>query len=163
MMSEREWSNIRLRDVEVDDLPIFFEYQCDPDANYMAAFKSKDPTNREAFMAHWARILDGGTTVNQTILYNEQVVGHISSYPYEDDEKPEVSYWLDQAYWGRSIATGALSTFLSRIQDRPVHARRRQRCFLADPGEMGARAHRYQPRFCQCAGQEIEEVLLQLY
>ncbi len=46
-----------LRNVVNDDLPIFFEYQLDQEANYMAAFTAKDPTNQEAFMAHWHRIL----------------------------------------------------------------------------------------------------------
>ncbi|MBV9711801.1 MAG: GNAT family N-acetyltransferase [Ktedonobacteraceae bacterium] len=164
MMSERERSNIRLRDVEVDDLPIFFEYQCDPDANYMAAFTSKDPTNREAFMAHWARILDDETTVNQTILCNEQVVGHISSYPHEDEGKPEVSYWLDQASWGRGIATEALSTFLSRIQARPVYARvaadnAASLRVLEKCGFVRIGTNR---DFANARGQKIEEFLLQL-
>jgi hypothetical protein len=50
-------TNVQLRDVTEDDLPLFFEQQLDPTANYMAAFTGKDPTDREAFMAHWARIL----------------------------------------------------------------------------------------------------------
>ncbi len=47
---------IILRDVVDSDLPIFFEQQLDADANYMAAFTAKDPADRDAFMAHWARI-----------------------------------------------------------------------------------------------------------
>src|SRR5690349_11134114 len=69
----REWvclggvamaDSIVLRDVTDDDLPIFFEQQLDPDANYMAAFTSKDPTDRDAFMAHWARIRADKTIIN---------------------------------------------------------------------------------------------------
>ena len=41
-----------LRNVVNDDLPLFFEYQLDPEASYMAAFTAKDPTNQEAFRAH---------------------------------------------------------------------------------------------------------------
>jgi hypothetical protein len=55
MTSDAGLYDIRLREVEADDLPIFFEHQRDPDANHMAAFTSKDPTNRDAFLAHWAR------------------------------------------------------------------------------------------------------------
>ncbi len=36
MTSARGWYDIRLRDVEMDDLPIFFEHQCDPDALHEA-------------------------------------------------------------------------------------------------------------------------------
>jgi hypothetical protein len=39
-----------LRDVVNDDLPIFFEQQLDQEANYMAAFTAKDPTNKEAWL-----------------------------------------------------------------------------------------------------------------
>jgi hypothetical protein len=77
MASDAGSYDIDLRDIEVDDLPIFFEQQLDPDANSMAAFTSKDPTNRDAFMAHWARIIADEAIVIQTILCNEQVAGHV--------------------------------------------------------------------------------------
>src|ERR1700730_12186310 len=108
--------DLRLRDVEVDDLPIFFEHQRDPDANHMAAFTSKDPTNRDAFLAHWARIIGDETILIQTILCNEQVAGHILRYPSKDVGRSEVGSWLDQAYWGRGIATEAFSAFLSPLK-----------------------------------------------
>ena len=77
MTSDAGLYDIRLREGDADDLPIFFEHQRDPDANHMAAFTSKDPTNRDAFMAHWARIIDDEAIVIQTILCNEQVAGHV--------------------------------------------------------------------------------------
>ena len=49
---------ILLRDVVADDLPIFYEQQLDPEANSMAAFTAKDPTDREAFLHHWQKILN---------------------------------------------------------------------------------------------------------
>jgi len=52
-------SDLLLRDVVEDDLSIFFEQQLDPEANSMAAFTAKDPTNRGAFTEHWCRILAG--------------------------------------------------------------------------------------------------------
>jgi len=39
-----------LRDVEEDDLPLFFEQQLDPAANHTAAFTATDPTDRDAFL-----------------------------------------------------------------------------------------------------------------
>lgn len=164
MTSARGLCDIRLRDVEGDDLPIFFEHQRDPDANHMAAFTSKDPTNRDAFMAHWARSIDDEAIVIQTILCDEQVAGHILSYPHEDEGKPEVSYWLDKAYWGWGIATKALVAFLSHIQSRPVYARVAadnaaslrvlEKCGFV---RMGTNRD-----FANARGQEIEEVLLKL-
>jgi RimJ/RimL family protein N-acetyltransferase len=156
--------DIRLRDREVDDLPIFFEQQRDPEANSMAAFTSKDPTNRDAFMAHWARIIDDEAILIQTILCNQQVAGHVLSYPNEDVGKPEVSYWLDKTYWGRGIATRALSAFLSRIQERPVYARvaadnAASLHVLEKCGFIRIGTNR---DFAHARGEEIEEVLLKL-
>jgi hypothetical protein len=47
-------TKIRLRDVEADDLPLFFEHQRDPIAVAMVAFRSRD---RDAFDQHWAKLL----------------------------------------------------------------------------------------------------------
>jgi len=61
-------NDILLRAVIDSDLPIFFEQQLDKDANFMAAFTAKDPTDRAAFSAHWAKIMaDPGITI-RTIL-----------------------------------------------------------------------------------------------
>lgn len=85
-------SGVLLRDVVEGDLPIFFEQQLDPGANTMAAFTAKDPANREAFTAHWNRILADATVIIKTIVSDEHVVGHVLSY--EESGKPEVSYWI---------------------------------------------------------------------
>ena len=55
MESPPDASSIVLRDVIMSDLPIFFDQQLDPEANRMAAFTTKDPADRDAFMAHWQR------------------------------------------------------------------------------------------------------------
>src|SRR6266511_2711354 len=110
-----------LRNVVNDDLPIFFEYGLDQEANYMPAFTAKDPTNQEAFTAHWHKILANETNIIRTIIFNEQVAGSVSSY--EDEGKPEVTYWLGKDYWGKGIATWALKEFLAqKNQIRPIYA-----------------------------------------
>jgi len=50
---------VTLREVTQEDLPIFFAHQLDAEATRMAAFPSRD---RDAFMAHWARIMSKETT-----------------------------------------------------------------------------------------------------
>ncbi|MEY2484286.1 MAG: hypothetical protein QOK24_2814, partial [Verrucomicrobiota bacterium] len=45
---------IQLREVEANDLPLFFEHQRDPIAVAMVAFNSRD---RAAFDQHWAKLL----------------------------------------------------------------------------------------------------------
>ncbi|HEX6289345.1 MAG TPA: GNAT family N-acetyltransferase [Herpetosiphonaceae bacterium] len=113
--------DLLLRDVTEADIPIFFEQQRDPDANYMAAFTAKDPADWDAFMARWARILGDESIVKQTILVDGQVVGSVSSF--EQFGEREVSYWIGRDSWGRGIATRALAAFLERVQARPLHAR----------------------------------------
>ncbi|MEJ2750464.1 MAG: GNAT family N-acetyltransferase, partial [Anaerolineae bacterium] len=88
-------NELLLRNVISADLPIFFEYQLDPEANYMAAFTAKDPGNREVFMAHWHRILGNKTNIIRTIIFNGHVVGSVSSY--EDEGRPESP--LVAAFW----------------------------------------------------------------
>jgi RimJ/RimL family protein N-acetyltransferase len=112
---------IILRAVTESDLPVFFEQQRDPDANYMAAFTSRDPNDRDAFMAHWARILADATNTNRTIAVDGAVAGNIASFLLEGER--EVGYWLGKPYWGRGIATAALRAFLDEITVRPLHAR----------------------------------------
>jgi RimJ/RimL family protein N-acetyltransferase len=152
-----------LRNVANDDLPIFFEYQLDQEANTMAAFTAKDPTNREAFMAHWHKILADETTINQTILFHGQVAGSVSSY--EEEGRPEVTYWIGKEYWGKGIATRALTKFLTHHNKaRPIYARvakdnvgsRRVlgKCGFVIIGESRG--------FANARGQEIEELLLEL-
>ena len=41
-----------LREVVEDELPIFFEQQLDPQANFMAAFTTKDPGDRAGGLWH---------------------------------------------------------------------------------------------------------------
>jgi RimJ/RimL family protein N-acetyltransferase len=109
--------DVQLRDVIEDDLPIFFQQQLDPDATYMAAFPSRD---RDAFMVHWKKILSDETLIKKTILFNEQVVGNIGSW--QQSSKQEIGYWIGKEYWGKGIATKALSKFLAQIKVRPLYA-----------------------------------------
>ena len=87
----------------------------------MAAFTSQDPTDRDAFDSHWARILDSDAMVRRTILVDEAVAGHIILFPMEGDL--EITYWLGRDYWGKGIATQALALFLDEVETRPIHAR----------------------------------------
>jgi hypothetical protein len=77
-----------LQAVRPGDLPIFFAYQLDREANQMAAFTAKDPTDRAAFDAHWQRIMADPTVIIRTILVNGQVAGSILSYEDEGTAIP---------------------------------------------------------------------------
>ena len=108
---------IELRDVEAGDLPFFFEHQRDPVATAMAAFPARE---RDAFEAHWHRILTDPTLVTQTILVDGAVAGNVVMFPRGDRQL--VGYWLGRGFWGRGIATLALHRFLGTIGARPLHA-----------------------------------------
>lgn len=152
-----------LRDVVEDDLPIFFEQQSDSEANYMAAFTAKDPTDRAAFAAHWHKIMADATVIVKTIVLDGQVVGSVLSY--EECGKPEVSYWIGKAYWGRGIATRALTAFLASVNTtRPMYGRAAQDNLgsLRVMEKCGFRVTGQAKGFANARGQEIEELMLEL-
>lgn len=155
--------NVRLRDVIETDLPIFYENQLDPTANYMAAFTSKDPSDRIAFDAHWSRILSDRATTIKAIVYDGQLTGSVSCY--EQCGQPEVTYWLGKEYWGKGIASKALFEFVEHVvQARPLYARAAkdniasirvlEKCGFQICGE--------DKGFSNSRGHEVEEFILKL-
>jgi RimJ/RimL family protein N-acetyltransferase len=155
-------TTVALRKMTADDLPVFFAQQVDPEANRMAAFTRKDPANREAFYAHWARIQADKAIVIRTILANGQVAGYVLVHGWFGD--PEVSYWLGREFWGKGIATQALKAFLAAVPARPLAAhvakdniaslRVLQKCgFVISAEEKG---------FSAARGAEVEEYILSL-
>lgn len=154
------YPQLTLRETIDDDLPIFFQHQLDPVANHMAAFTAKDPSNREAFMAHWTKIRNMDSVLIRTILVDNVVVGSVLKY--EDEGHPEVSYWLGREHWGKGFATQALRAFLEFFPVRPVFARASkdniaslrvlEKCGFALCGESRG--------FANARGEEIEEVIL---
>lgn len=113
--------DLALRDVEGGDVRFFFEHQLDPIANYMAAFTSSDPTDRDAHAAHWKRILADKTVKKKTILLSGTVAGHIASF--DRAGKREVTYWIGTEHWGKGLASAALAAFLKHETKRPLYAR----------------------------------------
>jgi RimJ/RimL family protein N-acetyltransferase len=154
--------DLTLRQVTPDDLPIFFEYMRDPVAVRMAAFTAKNPDDRAAFDAHWARILADDRNLIRTILVDGNVAGNVSSYV--GDVGLEVTYWLGREFWGRSIATAALAAFLKLQTARPIFARAAkdnagslrvlEKCGFAIIGE--------DKGFANGRGEEVEEYILRL-
>src|SRR3954471_24035737 len=111
-------NEVRLRDIEPDDLPIFYEQQLDADATRMAAFPARD---RAAFDAHWAtNILGNPAAINRTIVVDGQVAGNIGSWP--QDGVRLVSYWIGKEHWGKGDATRASATFRHLVTEPPLRA-----------------------------------------
>jgi RimJ/RimL family protein N-acetyltransferase len=108
--------SITLRPVIDSDLPIFFEQQNDPAAHEIAA---SQPRDRAAFIAHWKDLLVKKSITIMTILHNDEVAGNILSFNMEG--KREVGYWLGRDFWGKGIASQALTQFLQIELRRPLY------------------------------------------
>jgi RimJ/RimL family protein N-acetyltransferase len=112
---------IKLRKTEKSDLELLFQFQLDKEANYLAAFTSKDPTDKEAYFEKFTKILNDSAINNQTILVDETIVGSIAKFEIKGDT--EITYWIDRKFWGKGIATAALENFLSIENTRPIFGR----------------------------------------
>jgi RimJ/RimL family protein N-acetyltransferase len=117
-MGEDVRPDVRLRDVEEDDLEVFLAQEHDPEAVRRSRFA---PRERERFMTHWAtRILADDTAFVQTVTVASEPAGHIVAW-WEEDRR-FIGYWLGRQYWGRGTGTKALALFLQREGTRPLHA-----------------------------------------
>src|SRR5437870_13271968 len=84
----------------------------------MAAFP---PRTREGFMAHWEKIMKDPKNILKTVMVDGEVAGGVESWEQEGERL--VVYWLGKEYWGRGIATSALSIFLDQVKMLPLYAR----------------------------------------
>src|SRR2546429_3269146 len=111
---------VALRQVTKEDLPIFFEHQLDAEATRMAAFPSRD---RDAFMAHWARIMSKETNetgILNTILADGTVAGNVVYW--EAAGEPNIAYWLGKKHWGKRIGIAAPAPIFTQINAEAVFA-----------------------------------------
>lgn len=155
---------VLLREVMESDLVIFFEQQQDPAANRMAAFTSRDPKDWEAFAGKWARILGDPTVTAKAIVHDGHVAGHIGAFVAPWSGQREVTYWLGREYWGRGLATRALTAFVGLLAERPLYARAAADNsasirVLAKCGFVPVGRDR---GFAEARGEEIEEVVPEL-
>lgn len=113
--------DIQLRPTEISDLDILFQFQTDKEGGYLAAFMSKDPTDKSAYITKYTKLLADPTINNQTIFLDNRIVGSVAKFVMEGD--PEITYWIDRNYWGQGIATKALSQLLAIETIRPIFGR----------------------------------------
>lgn len=113
--------NITLTKTEKEDLNAFFQFQLDEEANYLAAFTAKDPTDKAAYIEKYSKFLDNPTINSQTIRLNNTIVGSISKFLIDDEA--EITYWIDKQFWRQGIGATALQLFLKTEQTRPICAR----------------------------------------
>ncbi len=113
--------NIVLTKTVKEDLEVFFEFQLDEEACYLAAFTPKDRTDKAAYIEKHAKFLSDPTITNLTIKLNDQIVGSVAKFMMEGEA--EITYWIDKKYWGQGIATIALTELLKLVTTRPIYGR----------------------------------------
>lgn len=107
----------RLRPVTYEDLLVFYEHQCDPEAARLAGLS---PRPRHEFDMYYAKALANPANVLRTIEVDNAPVGHFAAFPRGG--RHEVGYWIARAYWGRGLLTRAFPEFLRDVPVRPLHA-----------------------------------------
>jgi [ribosomal protein S5]-alanine N-acetyltransferase len=114
-------NEIVLRPTVISDLEQLFVFQLDEEANYLAAFTSKDPADKAAYLDKYTKLINDPTINNQTILVNNKIAGSIAKFVMFGHA--EITYWIDKQFWGKGIATRALKHFLTIENSRPIFGR----------------------------------------
>lgn len=109
---------IILRKTVISDLEHFFIFQLDQEANYLAAFTAKDPTDKTAYLEKYSKFLDDKTINMQTIIVDGVIAGSVAKFEMEGEAG--ITYWIDKKFWGQGIATNALRIFLNTENSRPI-------------------------------------------
>ena len=112
---------ITLPKTTIEDLNTLFQFQRDKKANYLAAFTSKDPNDKTAYIEKYSKFLTDATKNTRTIKANGEIVGSIAAFVIENDA--EITYWIDRKFWGNGIATAAVKDFLRIEPRRPLYGR----------------------------------------
>ncbi|MBC9931023.1 GNAT family N-acetyltransferase [Chitinophaga qingshengii] len=112
---------IVLRKTVVDDLQVLFVFQTDKEGGYLAAFMPKDPADKAAYLQKYTKLLNEPTVHMCTILVNNVIAGSVSKFEMEG--KAEITYWIDKKFWGKGVATKALTDFLTIEDARPIWGR----------------------------------------
>ena len=113
--------NIVLTKTLPADLETLFQFQLDEEAIFLAAFTPSDPTNKNAYLQKYTRHLQDLSINMCTIKLGNAIVGSIAKFVMEDEA--ELTYWIDKQFWGRGIATIALTKFLEIENSRPIYGR----------------------------------------
>ena len=109
---------VRLRAIRESDLAVLYENQRDPVGVAMVGFA---PREWDAFLTHRAKVEADPDTVTRAIeTADGELAGDIVCFP--QDGVREIGYWISRAYWGKGIATAALTAFLDEIEERPLYA-----------------------------------------
>ncbi|QDK70101.1 GNAT family N-acetyltransferase [Lactococcus protaetiae] len=112
---------ISLRTMTKEDLPIFYSWQLDESSRFQAAFMPEEkPESFDEFSKKWEQRFDDSTINAYVITLDEKSVGMVGKY--EQDELPEITYWIDRAFADQGITTEAVRLLIEKIKIRPIFA-----------------------------------------
>ncbi len=103
--------------------------------------------------------------MKKTITHDGNVVGSIARYTDQEFARPEVTYWIGKEYWGKGLATKALSRFLVLfVTERPIYARvaHDNIASIRVLEKCGFKKMGIGKSYANARGREIEEIILKL-
>jgi RimJ/RimL family protein N-acetyltransferase len=109
---------VTLRPVTDADFDALFELESDVQGADMIAFLPREPGDRAAFTAHWARITSDPDLMTLVIESDGAFAGYAVSFIVEGER--QVGYWIVRELWGRGIASAALAALVGEIRERPL-------------------------------------------
>lgn len=106
---------MQLREFTHDDIPSLVNILNSPDV--VKYLSSKIPFPYTKADAQWWVNTGSKAGIVRAIVVNQQLVGCIGAEPgmFEYKRSAEVGYWIDQTYWGKGIATHALTEFVPHV------------------------------------------------
>lgn len=153
---------ISLRKSIEPDLEVFYQNQADEEANFMAAFTSKNPLDKDAYIKKWTRLMTVDSVHMQSILLDDVVVGCVVKFVMGGDS--DITYALNKKHWGKGITSEAVKLFLDIERTRPLFGRvandnHGSRKILEKSGFMKIGTN---TDFANARGKEIEEYIYRL-
>ncbi len=109
---------VSLRPTTDADFDALFDLESEVEGADMIAFLPREPGDRDAFSAHWARITADTTVITRVIEADGSFAGYAVSFVIEGER--QVGYWIARELWGRGIASAALAALVAEIPERPL-------------------------------------------
>ena len=94
-----------IRNTGQADLETLFRLPLDKEANYLAAFTPKDPTDRVLYFEKWAKLISNLTITMKTMVINDLIIGSVINFEIESEA--EFSHWIDKTILGARDCYGS--------------------------------------------------------
>ena len=88
---------------------------------WQAAFTNEDPSDYQAHLLHWQKILANPEIINRTVVVDGVAVGNVGSWPL--DGVRQLTYWVGIEHCGKGYASQAVAEFLKLDLTRPMEGR----------------------------------------